>query len=205
MISYPYRTSAKGPEILGPDLVEAFFCKLASMYGRRGGDHHSRPSKMFRGLRWGRAQVGIDGQAEDRTAFAPWRRSVAERLLTGYVRRRVEGVPGAYPDFPRGVVNRPVLDVFRDWFEDRTGYREVRDVETMLEAVEGLGGHEFDVCVEIAKGFGWKVATPEPDDRPLPWDWTCGRCGGHRMGKMLAGDLGVCSSCGTAWPIKKAL
>jgi len=68
---------------------------------------------------------------------------------------------------------------------------------------KGLGRTEFDVCVDIAKTFGWKVATPEPDERPLPWDWTCGNCGGHKMGTMLAGDLGVCSGCGSAWPIKK--
>jgi len=188
------------------DVVEHLFVRLATDFGRRCNAHHIRPSKLFAGLSQARSQVMIDGQDKNRVPHAPWHRSIAERLITGYLRRAARARE-PHHTFPLGFrpekLNRAALEHFRDWFEDRTGYREVRDVETLLEASEGLGPHEFEVCLGIAQGFGWKVSTPEPDESPLPWDWTCGNCGGHKMGTMLAGDLGVCSGCGSAWPIKK--
>jgi hypothetical protein len=191
---------------LKKEIVEHFFVVLSGRFGKRTHDHHLRPSKVFRGLRWARSQVLIDGQDEDRRPYAPWRRSVVERLLTGYVARREKASPGYWALCTiHGLHhdNRPALETFRDWFEDRTGFREVEDVETLLQAAEGLGGTEFDVCIDIAKGFGWKVATPEPDERPLEWEWTCGKCGEHRWSAMLPGGLAMCAGCKSAWPIKK--
>lgn len=189
-----------------PDLVAKLFVRLAQNFGRGCDAHHIRPSKLFVGLRQARSQVRIDGQDTKRIAHAPWHRSVAERLITAYLRRMHRSrFPGNnFPlGFPPDLLKRGALELFRDWFEDRTGYREVLDVDTLLEASEGLGGYEFETCLDVARGLGWKVSTDPPDDSPLPWDWTCGNCGGHKMGTMLAGDLGVCSGCGSAWPIKK--
>jgi hypothetical protein len=189
-----------------PDLVSSLFVRLAQHFGRGCDAHYIRPSKIFPGLRQARSQVRIDGQDTKRIPHAPWHRSVAERLISAYLRRmhRSRFPNNNFPlGFPAELLQRGALELFRDWFEDRTGYREVCDVETLLEASEGLGGHEFETCLDVARGLGWKVSTDAPNDRPLPWDWTCGNCGGHKMGTMLAGDLGVCSGCGSAWPIKK--
>lgn len=183
------------------DLVERLFERLSTTFGRRSADHW-RPSKVFAGMQLQRRAFGLDQQTVNRQPpprAAVWHRSVAERLMSAFLRRKYRRVH---------VVkinrwNRSALDAFRGWFEDRTGFRQVTDIEQLFEAAQGLGGREFEVCVDVARGMGWKVTTPEPDESPLAWEWTCGSCGGHRWSAMLPGGLAMCGGCKSAWPIKK--
>lgn len=183
------------------DFVPWLFQRLSTSYGRKkrlGGVAHWKPSKVFPDLQIVRGVFGVSQDARDRRPPPGliWQRSVAERLMMGYLRRRFRRL-GMMPTR----IHVPALEVFRLWFEDRTGYRSVENLEQLYEAAEGLGRREWVVCVEVAASRGWKVVTPEPDEEPLRWDWTCGKCGAHTFSVPFHG-IGICGKCQDTFTIK---